>query len=1336
MVCCKSKGCQNDPILYCDDCPGYYCEACFVRAHRFRSTKNHLRIERWKRELMTKIFEGGATENDISDDKTANNIVSVDPKDGNLVVEDNFYKILRDMDDICQPSFISFFGKTGHGKSTLLTIILQTIGRHQLPPGTEDHHGSQLTFPHPVIGATDSPDSTSSDLHLYVGPKVTDEQFPLLFFDTEGLDGTKVPKTLGKEKRKNRRKALIKATQSVFYFNKRRNHVDQSFPKLVYLFSDVICYISQDSWKEKKPIDRLIAWASQGSANIINQGIKPKLIIIYNKIKPEDFPNYDNIEYMTKEFFGSDPQRTSELYKFFTNPCVIFIPHSKELGKVSKQIEQLNQSILIDLLEIRKLRLKSLQLLTINNFQNCFINAIHCFNYNKSFDFNHYIRYYEMNDTSRWLIQFFCKCLKFYPLEKSIQLLKQKASIIIILHYLRMMIPFETGPNAKIHNVWKELLNNIIERCMDEFPCIATKRFNCKTRGTVIACCQSTRRTHYAGHQSAQTYDVERTWLQWWEGDIGASFACRWNGNYEAPNLSINILEGTEQFIHSLPHEWDKETISMRIFQALLQQRDDVIPLANAEIASASSSSSTKSSPYNKSQSNMCYGCFLNVSTEKICANQHSFCLACCKWMKNFYHSCCMFCNLPMNWKDTRYAGERVLLLSGNAFHAIQELFILSKIEEILNLPITSFFDTVIGNGIPSVLSAYLSCKAEDQRMRIQDKIKDIFIGIDAAYRLSFASKLLKLQSSSHNKDKKGGSSLASYTKLPLHQDNAGNELGPGSFNHFLYPQRMAVTSFTLLLGMICFYPIYFMDWAKANFGECSFSLQPQSSSFSSSSGAVLPSTGGNSSSSSKGNNTQKNDLDDDRLLKLRIPISEEMRKPNYYIQKHTSNPRRISFSSLDDIPSISNTVTSTAVNEIATTEEKEEKEEILFSVVPPPQLERATSDGMADSDEEENEDNINGREGERVQPEEEEKIERMLERDDSANISSTVLSSDNTNNTSTNTAREPSLPARESPLSKPETTSIKLYDAVCLTVLDDSTNLKQKNQAASELLEEKFHCLYRENKNCDYALCLGLPPLEHPDLTNPSSSNENNIPPADNSPTQQYQQDLQRRLSKADIIGKNINDYSTYYKKEIYFHLPEISFQNNNNNNEQTGLNYESLSNTLSGYFLRTEIQNQLYHTSAILLGSFFYVELMKIADNCTSIVIQLKSRQAIPMKTRQYLGDIRMIAYDDEDEQGKDKKMKMMGMNKGEEESGEVEKEEGKEIEKYQVKSPSWSMIGGDFLEMEFTFTVNPKAFPIIIYGEIEIKLGDNNNPYQSFIPISGIPIRIMKNAQFSSR
>eukprot|EP00599_Poterioochromonas_sp_BG-1_P016443 CAMPEP_0173166016 /NCGR_PEP_ID=MMETSP1105-20130129/21743_1 /TAXON_ID=2985 /ORGANISM="Ochromonas sp., Strain BG-1" /LENGTH=113 /DNA_ID=CAMNT_0014087139 /DNA_START=234 /DNA_END=575 /DNA_ORIENTATION=- len=113
-------------------------------------------------------------------------------------------------------------------------------------------------------------------------------------------------------------------------------------------------------------------------------------------------------------------------------------------------------------------------------------------------------------------------------------------------------------------------------------------------------------------------------------------------------------------------------------------------------------------------------------------------------------------------------------------------------------------------------------------------------------------------------------------------------------------------------------------------------------------------------------------------------------------------------------------------------------------------------------------------------------------------------------------------------------------------------------------------------------------------------------------------------------------------------------------------------------------------------------------------------------------------MIAYDDEDEQGKEKKMKMMGMNKGEEGGGgEAEKEEGKEIEQYQVKSPSWSMIGGDFLEMEFTFTVNPKAFPIIIYGEMEIKLGDNNNnPYQSFIPISGIPIRIMKNAQFSSR
>jgi hypothetical protein len=514
QVACKSKDCNNLPTIYCEDCNGDFCEECDTRAHKFKITRNHVRIEKWKLAVVKEIFSENPNESQMDSDRARNCIVSIDKGDGKLRLEECFQSLMdEEEDDSIQPSFISVLGPSGHGKSTLTSIVLQTIGglssSDGKPTSSADICASGChRFRHPIVGNSNSADSTSSDLHLYHGPKVIpSDPIQLFFFDTEGIDGTDLPKMSRNHQSSSSTSALSPASKSsssssslssnnnpsiaagnskrganifkqTLYRIKRRNHVDSSYPKLVYLFSDVICFVTQSHWKEKAYLDRLIAWASQGSANIINQGIKPKLIIVFNKIEPSDFKDYDNVEEMTSTFFkatneNDNADRISELFKYFTNPKIVFMPHSNHLIKVSKQIERLNNCITEDLLLIRDQRLKSLQLLSIGNFRLCFPVALRCFNEGKAFDFSSFVRTYELNDSMKWLIQLFIKLLKYYGVDKASEIFRKKASLVLVLHFVRKMTKFETGATANLPPLWKEALNGLVERVYEELPCCA-----------------------------------------------------------------------------------------------------------------------------------------------------------------------------------------------------------------------------------------------------------------------------------------------------------------------------------------------------------------------------------------------------------------------------------------------------------------------------------------------------------------------------------------------------------------------------------------------------------------------------------------------------------------------------------------------------------------------------------------------------------------------------------------------------------------------------------------------------------------------------------------------
>ena len=128
------------------------------------------------------------------------------------------------------------------------------------------HDRSDGSFSTPVVGAVDSSNPTSGDVHLYADPGTFQDQFPMLYADSEGLrGGERVP--LG-----DRAKVLqhmpvdggwrddVAATESrprpkLFRrawdinwgddpsLRRREYTVRHLYPRFLYTFSDVVVYV-------------------------------------------------------------------------------------------------------------------------------------------------------------------------------------------------------------------------------------------------------------------------------------------------------------------------------------------------------------------------------------------------------------------------------------------------------------------------------------------------------------------------------------------------------------------------------------------------------------------------------------------------------------------------------------------------------------------------------------------------------------------------------------------------------------------------------------------------------------------------------------------------------------------------------------------------------------------------------------------------------------------------------------------------------------------------------------------------------------------------------------
>ncbi|RSL53411.1 hypothetical protein CEP54_010419 [Fusarium duplospermum] len=236
------------------------------------------------------------------------------------------------------PSLISFVGDTGSGKSTLIRAIIESLA-----PGK----GYQV----PVQGAVqDKFKSISSDVRLFADPQTESSEVPRFFVDCEGFNGSGNPvsRKVISEVRGTRRSSQVildgalrpsppdpltqhedsalnridlrwgqlvvpvdaqtggsRRQPGQVSSETRSNVVRLVYPRLLYAFSDVVCFVTTNSRRSHEILECMFHWAKDGHERTLNQRVRPGLIIVLNKVLMDVHDPIWNAEKQTRQLLDS-----------------------------------------------------------------------------------------------------------------------------------------------------------------------------------------------------------------------------------------------------------------------------------------------------------------------------------------------------------------------------------------------------------------------------------------------------------------------------------------------------------------------------------------------------------------------------------------------------------------------------------------------------------------------------------------------------------------------------------------------------------------------------------------------------------------------------------------------------------------------------------------------------------------------------------------------------------------------------------------------------------------------------------------------------------------------
>jgi hypothetical protein len=209
-----------------------------------------------------------------------------------------------------------------------------------------------------------------------------------------------------------------------FYFSNpeggkptRKFCVEDLYPRIIYAFSDVICFVTERANTAEVTIERLIKWADKVLTKTVNQPSLPRAIIVVNGMKnnptdwlDEDFATNAMLR-ETRNMLLVDPEirkisqswqdklpngrRLDSLFDllqlYFEDICVVYIPlkHGNPPDIIYEQYQKLRRRIEIESEKIQTKKDRSWNRLNTTELARFFNGAFDHFshNFNEPFDF-------------------------------------------------------------------------------------------------------------------------------------------------------------------------------------------------------------------------------------------------------------------------------------------------------------------------------------------------------------------------------------------------------------------------------------------------------------------------------------------------------------------------------------------------------------------------------------------------------------------------------------------------------------------------------------------------------------------------------------------------------------------------------------------------------------------------------------------------------------------------------------------------------------------------------------------------------------------------------------
>ncbi|KAF4448554.1 hypothetical protein F53441_8031 [Fusarium austroafricanum] len=333
------------------------------------------------------------------------------------------------------PNLISFVGDTGSGKSTLIRTMI-----HMAQP----ENRQEASVPVPGL-PEDRFVSTSSDIHAYADPLTLSTMSPMVYVDCEGFVGSDRPvsqeivtalsepgwlleckygtkfaeHSVHKYFQEKQDKLLKKVKQFLegatnrinlewgcldspdprspgarrtvdgrelcrVAHETRKRVVGSLYPRVLYGFSDLVCFVSTNGRSSDAFLGELIQWAQESHDRILNQQMKPALIIIINKELNMDlhgntssnptedllrgFQNTERFERLQRFWKEREHpiEKTADLLRcYYSDFKVVLIPaltgksSPAETVAVSQSIKRLYETIRASVAQVRRCKIQS-----------------------------------------------------------------------------------------------------------------------------------------------------------------------------------------------------------------------------------------------------------------------------------------------------------------------------------------------------------------------------------------------------------------------------------------------------------------------------------------------------------------------------------------------------------------------------------------------------------------------------------------------------------------------------------------------------------------------------------------------------------------------------------------------------------------------------------------------------------------------------------------------------------------------------------------------------------------------------------------------------------------